>query len=80
MHQLNVMQRDLTHRQRDTACLGLIYLNRNFLAARQQIIFVEGIQMRQLINFVTTGYDLHKPVFFIDLGQGHPSRDDIIGI
>ena len=74
-----MVQRHLAGTQGDDPPLGAIDLDHDLLAARQQIVFGEGVAMRDLIELVAAGDVLHCPVRLGRLGEGDPGGHDIGG-
>jgi len=57
----------------------MIDLDHDLLAARQKIVFGEGVTMRNLIELVAAGDVLHRPVRLGRWCEGDPRRHDIWG-
>ena len=57
----------------------MIDLDHNLLAARQEIVFGEGVAMRDLIELVASGNVLHCPIRLGRWCESDPRRDDIGG-
>jgi hypothetical protein len=55
VHQLDVVQRHLPRAQRDPDCLRRVDVDRDLLAARQQVVAMERVQVRQLVDLVGAG-------------------------
>ena len=71
------MERHLARRQDDVHCLGVIYLDCDFLAAAQQIVGREGVLVRQLVKFMRSGDDTHASVFPRARRERDPGRHNI---
>jgi hypothetical protein len=65
--------------QGDDPPLGMVDLDHDLLAARQEIVFGESVAMRNLIELVAAGNVLHCPVRLGRWREGDPRRDDIGG-
>ena len=52
----------------------LVHLDRDFLAAGQQVVFGERVAMGNLVEHVAAGDYLHRAVPGIRWGEGGPSR------
>lgn len=55
MHQLDVVQRHFSGLQEAGHRIFFVDLDRDFLAARQQVVLVEGVDVRQLVLLVRAG-------------------------
>ena len=51
-----------------------------FLAAREQVVLVEGVNVRQLVDPVAAGDHLHVAVLLADVGEGDPGGDHVVGL
>jgi len=73
----HVVQRHLARTQGDDPPLGMVDLDHHLLAARQEIMFGEGVAMGDLIELVAAGDVLYRPVRLGRCCEGDPRGHDI---
>ena len=62
MHQPHMVQRYLARFEVEPDGLRLVHLNRDFLAAGQQVVLGERVAMPDLVELVAAGDYLHRAV------------------
>jgi len=77
VNKTHVMQRHLAGTQGDDTSPGTVDLDYHLLTARQQIVFGEGVVMRDLIELVAAGDVLHRSVRLGRWCEGDPRRHNI---
>ena len=80
VHELDVMQGHLAGLQGQSHSLALVDVDRDLLAARQQVVLVEGVHVGQLIDLVAAGNHLHIAALFGHVGQCDPGRDHFVRV
>src|SRR6185437_8559682 len=76
VRQQHVVQRRLARRELDRHALALVDLDRDLLAAAQEIVLVEGVDMLELA-LVRARHEHHAAVQEIGRREGHPYRHDV---
>ena len=77
VHHLDVMQRHLARLEDAIHRLSLVDLHRDLLAARKQVVLVEGIDMRELLAFGEPGMKCMQPLSRL-AGERHPRGHHVV--
>ena len=75
VHQVRVVQRELARLHRHERRARAVDVGRQRLAARQQVLGVLHVGVRQLAELVRARHDLHAARFDRRVGQRHPGGD-----
>ena len=72
-----MMQRHFARLQHNGDGVFFVHLDGDFLAAREQIVFREGVPVRNLFLRVRAGNEAHRAVRFIAGRECDPRGDDV---
>ncbi len=78
VHQLDVVQRHFAGLEQAGHGVRLVHLDRDFLAAREQVVPVESVDVGQLILDVRARYHFHASADRVAFRERDPCRDDVV--